>query len=287
MTTNTELRVQGIYDSLSNAEKKAAAYFLSHVESVFSKPIAELAEESGVSKVAWVRFCKAIGFDGLKDLKKHLFNELFQNTDTQENDAACPDIRNAAGIGQLIISAKNNTIRGIQDAARLLEPAAVEEAAKMILRARSVRIFGLGGSAPAAEDLYGRLLRTGRNACFSSDRYLQLSYASNMGPDDTAVLFSASGKTSEILEILSLAGERHAPTIAVTAFGRNPLAVNSDIRLYISAAESSPRSGAMNSRIAQLMAVDILFAAITQLSDPAAPAPENILQNERAHRFRS
>ena len=66
--TSIELRVRSIYDSLSNAEKKVADYFLDHMESVFSKPIAQLAQEAGVSKVAWVRFCKDIGFDGLKDL---------------------------------------------------------------------------------------------------------------------------------------------------------------------------------------------------------------------------
>ena len=68
--TNIEVRTQNIYENLSNAEKKVASYFLDNVENVFAKPISQLAEESGVSKVAWVRFCKAIGFDGLKDLKK-------------------------------------------------------------------------------------------------------------------------------------------------------------------------------------------------------------------------
>ena len=71
--TNIEVRTQNIYENLSNAEKKVASYFLDNVENVFAKPISQLAEESGVSKVAWVRFCKAIGFDGLKDLKKSLF----------------------------------------------------------------------------------------------------------------------------------------------------------------------------------------------------------------------
>ena len=55
--TNIEVRTQNIYENLSNAEKKVASYFLDNVENVFAKPISQLAEESGVSKVAWVRFC--------------------------------------------------------------------------------------------------------------------------------------------------------------------------------------------------------------------------------------
>ena len=50
--TNIEVRTQNIYENLSNAEKKVASYFLDNVENVFAKPISQLAEESGVSKVA-------------------------------------------------------------------------------------------------------------------------------------------------------------------------------------------------------------------------------------------
>ena len=263
MTTNIELRVNSIYDSLSNAEKKAATYFLNNVENVFNKPIAELAEESGASKVAWVRFCKAIGFDGLKDLKKSLVSELFKTTDAEEEETLVfSDIREATGIEQVILNVKSNTIRDVQDTAKLLDAQAMEKAAKMIMEAKTVRLFGLGASALVAEDLYSKLLRVDKNVCFSKDLHVQLSYASNMAPTDVAVLFSTSGKTSEILEILSIAKECGTPTIAFTTFGKNPLAMNSDIQLYISTSETTPRSGAMSSRIAQLMTVDVLFTAV-------------------------
>ena len=41
--TNIEVRTQNIYENLSNAEKKVAAYFLDNVENVFAKPISQLA----------------------------------------------------------------------------------------------------------------------------------------------------------------------------------------------------------------------------------------------------
>lgn len=40
--------------------KKVADYFLDNMENVFNLPIAQLAQEAGVSKVAWMRFCKDI-----------------------------------------------------------------------------------------------------------------------------------------------------------------------------------------------------------------------------------
>ena len=287
MTTNIELRVNSIYDSLSNAEKKAATYFLNNVENVFNKPIAELAEESGASKVAWVRFCKAIGFDGLKDLKKSLVSELFKTTDAEDEETLVfSDIREATGIEQVILNVKSNTIRDVQDTAKLLDPQSMEKAAKMIMEAKTVRLFGLGASALVAEDLYSKLLRVDKNVCFSKDLHVQLSYASNMAPTDVAVLFSTSGKTSEILEILSIAKECGTPTIAFTTFGKNPLAMNSDIQLYISTSETTPRSGAMSSRIAQLMTVDVLFTAVARLNyDLVVPMLENSLRSIQSHKI--
>ncbi len=70
LMTNIEVKTRSMMDSLNNSEKKVATYFLNNIESIFSSPIADLAKESGVSQVTWIRFCKAIGFDGLKDLKK-------------------------------------------------------------------------------------------------------------------------------------------------------------------------------------------------------------------------
>ena len=76
--TDIEIKTRSIYDELSPAEQKVAWYFLQNLGSVFDDPIAVLAEKSGVSQVMWVRFCKSLGFSGLKDMKKNLFFQLSQ-----------------------------------------------------------------------------------------------------------------------------------------------------------------------------------------------------------------
>lgn len=74
--TDIEIKTRSIYDELSPAEQKVARYFLQNLSSVFDDPIASLAEKSGVSQVMWVRFCKSLGFSGLKDMKKNLVSQL-------------------------------------------------------------------------------------------------------------------------------------------------------------------------------------------------------------------
>ena len=49
--TSIEHRTRAVYDSLSPAEKKVAAYFLGHVENVFHMPIAALAEAAQIEVI--------------------------------------------------------------------------------------------------------------------------------------------------------------------------------------------------------------------------------------------
>ncbi len=75
------------------------------------------------------------------------------------------------------------------------------------------------------------------------------------------------------------------PTVALTKFDKSVLAQNADIRLYISAPEATPRSGAMSSRIAQMVAVDVLFTAVAHLDyDRAAASLEKSRESCRPHR---
>lgn len=283
--TSIELRIRSSYDSLSNAEKKVADYFLNNVENVFNMPIALLAQESGVSKVAWVRFCKAIGFEGLKDLKKALFAQLQKKVD-ESVAAPFSDVREIVSTQTLIDGIKQNSIQAIQDTAELMDPAALERAARYILNAKSVRIFGAGASGLVGEDLHSKLMRINKNSYFSTDHHTQLTYAANMTPQDVAVLISMSGKTAEILEMLSLARHCGTPTIALTKYSKTALALNADTVLYISAPEISVRSAAMSSRLAQLMVIDALFTAVAHMDyDSIAVNLEKSHESTNPHRI--
>ena len=282
--TSIELRVRSIYDSLSNAEKKVADYFLNNMEDVFNKPIAQLALEAGVSKVAWVRFCKDIGFDGLKDLKKALFSQMREKAD-EPSAEPFSDVRDIVSTGSLVESIKRNSIRAIQDTAELLDPESLERAAQQILNARSVRIFGVGASGMVGLDLHSKLMRINKSSYYAADHHSQLTYAASMTHQDVAVLISTSGTTSEVLEIMSLAKQCSTPSIALTKYSKTPLATNADTVLYIASPEISMRSGAMSSRLAQLMVIDALFTAVAHMDYEAiAVSLEKSHQSIRSHR---
>lgn len=265
--TSIELRTRAVYDSLSPAEKKVAAYFLGHVENVFHMPIAALAEAAGVSQVAWVRFSKTVGFYGLNDLKKQLFSELNAQSDPHQPQQETPytDISGHSTVGEMVDTVRNCSIQAIEDTLRLLDPQVVQDVAARIIRADSVKLFGVGASALVAADLYDKLLRIGLNVVHSRDFHIQLTYAANLTPRDVAVFFSHSGCTREVVETMRIAQSCGATLVSVTRFGKHPLVAMADYALYISCPEVYRRSGAMSSRIAQLTLVDVLYTAVANM----------------------
>lgn len=262
--TNIEIKVKSVFDQLSNAERNAAQYFLNNANSIFDKPIAVLAKESQTTQAAWVRFCKSLGFKGLKELKKSFFVQIQMpaSENTHENYTVYSDINGYKSVEEISTNVMQSGICAITDTVKLIDSATMEKAAKAIMKAHSVKLFGVSASALVAEDFYYKLLRIGKNACFSKDSHVQLTYAANISPADAAVIISHSGATAEIIEILDAVKKRGAVGIAVTRFSKKNYLNNADIILYSSAPEIYRRSGAMSSRIAQLTVIDVLFSTI-------------------------
>lgn len=261
--TNVEVRIRSSYQTLRGSEQKAADYFLKHQQDIFSLPIDELAKRSGVSPTAWVRLCKAIGYDGLKDLRRQLYDDKGDDkTADPANDVYFADLREGSTPEQIIHTVTTTSEQALRNTSRLLDPAALKDAAKAILSADSIRLFGMGASALVAEDLYNKLLRINKNAIFSRDSHIQLSYSSTLTKKSAAVFISNTGSTEEVLQALEEAKKRGCHTIGITRYAKSPLSEGCDILLYTSSPEAYIRSGAMSSRLSQLLAVDVLFTVL-------------------------
>jgi len=83
-----------------------------------------------------------------------------------------------------------------------------------------------------------------------------------MHEGDIGIAFSYSGLTQEVLDCTAEAQRHNCPVVAVTKVdGSSKLATVADAVLGVAASEPLVRSGAMASRMAQLMVVDALYAA--------------------------
>ena len=272
--TNVEARIRSSYNSLSETERKAADYFLEHKQDIYNLPIAQMAKESGVSPAAWVRLCKTIGYAGLKEMRKQLYTERGSEPQQRQSDVYFADLREGSNVVQILHTVSSTSVQAIRDTAKMLDPKALDEAANCILQADSIRLFGMAASGLVAEDLYNKLLRINKNAVFSRDSHVQLSYSSTLTPHDVAIFVSNTGTTQETIQAMQAAKNCGCRTIGITRYSKkSPLSAGCDILLYTASPEVYIRSGAMSSRLAQLMTVDVLFTLVASKDYNAIKQP--------------
>ncbi len=115
-----------------------------------------------------------------------------------------------------------------------------------------------------AADFQQKLHRIGRVAYAWSDVHVALTSAALLHPGDVAIGISHTGTTREPIDTLVEARRRGATTVAVTNVPRSPIARFADHTLTTAARETTYRSGATSSRIAQLTVIDCIFVGVAQ-----------------------
>ncbi len=261
--TGIELKAKSIYPEISKSEQLAADYFMKSKEDIFKYPLAALAEMSGTSQGAWVRFCKSMGYSGMKGLKKAVFDETSKSTaSVNKPTIRFTDIEDFASVSAMAENVCNSYIEAIHMTHRLFDEELMETAAQHIIRARTVNLFGVGASGLVASDFYQKLLRIGYTVNYASDYHIAFTFMATSADKDVAVLFSNSGETPEILEAADILKENKTTVIGITRHSLNSLAEKCDHVLYMDSPEIYKRSGATSSRIAQLLLSDILFTTV-------------------------
>ncbi len=256
------LKMNQILEDLPFSERKVAKYVSENLDDMVGLSVEELAGRSGSSQAAVVRFCKKLGCKGYRDFSIQLVTELAVAQLANNERADYSDIRAGDNAGTVIRNVCHHNIQAIEDSISLVEPDLVELCAEKLFYAQRVDLYAIAASNLVAQDAQQKLMRINKRVTAYSDPHLQLSSASNLTSGDVAIALSWSGETREVLEAARLAKRNGSFLIAITRYGRVPLAEFADVHFGLSAPEMAIRSGAMSSRIAQMTMIDILFSCV-------------------------
>ncbi|ABD25987.1 transcriptional regulator, RpiR family [Novosphingobium aromaticivorans DSM 12444] len=254
---NALTRIRSALPQMSKTAAKIAAYVVEHPADVVGMSITDLAALVDASEGSVINFCRSIGLGGFQHLKLSLAQEIVQpvhfiHEDLEREDSTETVCRKVFHSG----------IQALRDSLSVLDPKAMAAAVDIIRAARRVEIYGIGSSAPIAEDAHYRLLRIGLDARVVIDSHVQAISASRCDKDVAVLTISHSGSTNETVAATRLAHEAGARTIVITNFGRSPIQAYADVVLFTMARETRFRTEAMTSRIAQLCVIDALIAAL-------------------------
>lgn len=259
------VRIRAAMPSLRPSERRIAEFLLEQPMDAAKLSIAELASRCDTSTTSVVRFYKHIGYRHYKDVRLDLTKEATrENVQNADLLTVSGDINRDDSLADIVTKVALNETLSIADTATVLDVDALRDAVALVGSARRVDSFGVGASSLVGLDLQQKLTRIGRIALNWPDPHGAWTSAATLDSSCVVVAVSHSGETVDTVDFLRIARESGAATIAITNFGSSPLAEAADVVLTTAARETPFRSGALGSRIAQLMVVDCLFTAVAQ-----------------------
>lgn len=256
------VQIRSLLPGLARAEQRVANIVLADPASIARRSITDVAEAAGTSETTVTRFCKAIGVGGYPELRIALAADTARTT-TRERELGS-DISPDDSTAEIIDKVAFADAKAVEETAGQLDAGVLEQLVETIAGARRIDVYGVGASAFVGLDMQQKLHRIGLTCFAWSDTHNALTSAAVLQPGDVAIGISHTGATTETVEALREAGRRGATTAAITNFARSPITEIADHVLTTAARETTYRSGATASRIAQLTVIDCLFIGVAQ-----------------------
>ena len=250
-----KFKIRSLLPELSRSEATVAEYILNHSDDVIDLSVSALADLCGVSEPTVIRACRTIGFSGYQALKIALIKSAENTIEYSGEEVHAEDDMKMSV--QKVFGAANDAINLTRDN---LDIKAMEKAADLLINAKRILIFGVGGSAAVAADVQHKFLRLGFNAQALSDLNMQAISAAYAGEGDVVFAISHSGSSKVVVDNASLAAKNGAKVISLSSIGKSPLTEIADVSLFTAANETRYRIVAISSRIAELTIIDTLYS---------------------------
>lgn len=258
------MNIRTQYEVMGPGERRIADLLISEPNSILPLSVTEFAQKAKCGSATLVRFSHRLGLVGYRELKLAIAQEMA--TLSKPKEQIFPNDTCYAMFTKRLY----NIMDTLEKTRFSLKPEAINMAAKKIMAAKRIVIFGLGNSAAIAHDAQHKFLRVGLNASACSDNHLQTIMASHLTSDCVAIGISHSGRSSDIIEALKLSRISGATTICITNHETSPITDVADICLFTQSEETQHSILAMSSRIAQLTIFDAIYTYIIANSDSKA-----------------
>ena len=242
------------YESLYDAEKKVADYIIAHPMDVVEMSIAELASHCEASQATVMRFCKKVGCTGFYQFKIKLAGEMRQQGEQEASNEI-----NMEHMEQSLQNIMVNKTEEIKATFQNINPAEFKEIIEIILSAGVIEFAAMGNTIPIALDGAYKFNQLGLQAVRFSDWESQEAFARTLKKGDVLFAISASGASKKLLDIVNIAKENGAVTIAITNQYTSPLAEASDYLLLTATRENVFHSQISFTRMAAMALIDSLF----------------------------
>jgi DNA-binding MurR/RpiR family transcriptional regulator len=254
--------VRAAIPSLRPSQRRVAEVIVERPAWVAESSIEVVAEACETSTTTISRLARTLGFSNYREFRTALWRAATVEIGSGAPTAAIDDIDPADSLADVVAKIGHTEAQVVADTARELDLDQLDAAVETLAAARRIDVDGIGASGLVASDLHQKLNRIGLPVSTWTEAHAAATSAALLGATDAIVAISHSGATQELLTIVDTARDGGAKAIAITNVADSPLARSADVVLTTAARETTFRSGATVSRIAQLVVVDALFVGV-------------------------
>ena len=254
--------LQSRSNSMTPSEQRISRLVLSGAESAATSSITVLAKKAQVSEASVVRFCRGLGFNGYPEFRLALAAELGRRVASTDHEEFDGGITETDSLVEIIRKIGRSDARAIESTVAHLDPKVVAKVIQRMSSASSIGVVGVGASGFVALDLQLKLNRLGRLAVAWTDAHTALTSMAALSKTDFLIAISNSGATADVIDVMAAFKSRGVKSALITNNEKSAAAKVADLVLPTTAFETSLRSGATASRIAQLTVLDCLCVAL-------------------------
>lgn len=263
--TGCFLRLQALHSSLKPVERRAVDFILQYPQEVMSCTIIELAMKSNTSSATINRLIKRLGFEGFREFKKYLYQDIIKQAGTglKHNSLDFLDVitfSQGATVEETCGYIYDLSSKVLEESHNIISFDAINDAAQMLLSANSLCIIGTGLSGISARYAYSRFFRIGIPCYFDEDSTLYRMKSSLLTKKDVLFAISSSGRSINILNCVKAAKENNASIVSLTDYAVSPLSKLATINLFTTPRNSSQFMNIdMPLVIGQVFIIDALY----------------------------
>lgn len=261
-------RIEEVYASLRTSEKRTADYVLGSLDRVGKMSLTDLSKNAGVSQPTILRFVKALGFQGFREFKYAVVEEMAQDVKAPGDGIFAMygyRLNAADSVDKVPAKTIATTIKVMENTLKCISTTKYSQVVDLIAKADVIDVYGVENSGTTVSDLYTKLLYLGLKCRSFNDYYLQRICASNLTKKDVAIGISYSGCSKDTVDVMRIAKKSGAKTIVITNFENALISKYADITLCTTH-EQLLYGDAIFSRASQLALVDMIYLGII-LSD--------------------
>lgn len=254
-------RIQ-LSDDFTGTERNIIRYIVDHPSSLIEGTIGDITKNTYASNATIVRFCKKLGFQGIRDFRQAFLMELeskkYVVSSVDYTMPFKPKEPTSAVINN-IYSLYKERIDLVQSQ---IDAQQMDEVVECLTHAERIFIMGFGDSKIAAKEFINKMVKIHYFPILATDNREELHIFPHITQKDCVMFITYGGKHTSFDKGIKILKRNRVKTIIITGNENAPLVKECTYRICFPDCEKENKIGTFYSQIAFQYILNVLYALI-------------------------